>query len=705
MNIFNWSQRVLCPGEKPFLAKNFNQGLTMLLNTTIKADYLYLSQKELIKKLDLAQEKLALNCKDQWENAVSLSVFLLLTMGLKLFNTTGKNLIIEGVFDFKLQGIKKFLQICGGPKVDIDEFIKLWQLKEQGSKVSYQIDINKKTVNDKSAGEALDFFLKYFWDYNEFRTIQKKIILNLLKGNNSLAVLPTGGGKSLIFQLGGLVSAVSVLVVAPLKSLLKDQVQNLKERGIGGVAYLDSSKTSLERQQLIQDFCDKKIWLLYIAPERLLNQKFFKLIQAQAPLLPLEMLIIDEAHCAVEWGYDFRPAYLQLTKIFKKLRTAKLLALTATASTSVQKWLMKQFDILEQNVFSGGALARNELNLAVVKVKKAAAKEKKLLEVLTKEIPSQLGYPDLFALHQEKAGLIFVPYAAPKSKFNQQRGTTAVQKLLNKAGIKAEIYHSQLSDYKRQQIQQQYLSGEIPLLVATKGFGLGIDKENIGYIIHLSYPNSLEAYYQEIGRAGRNRQRAHVVLIFQQRQVLCRLFYQKLPPCAYKLQCFFRGSTRCDYGIITSFIAGDNLDIAKISQKLKQFFTMIINGNLKGKTMSLTINKKDYLSYLLFLHYLQEVDIVDAVFVAFPPESFDKITLQLDLLDLTKLVKRRKALIKKIAKAIFYRQQLKIALVFKMRQYASNKKKCRRFLLVNYFQASIEEFICEACDVDGFNKK
>ena len=310
---------------------------------------------------------------------------------------------------------------------------------------------------------------------NTFRPGQEAVISALLHGRSALAIFPTGGGKSLCYQLPALMLDGLTLVVSPLIALMKDQVDALQALGVPA-ARIDSSLNKDEVQTLFDDLQNQRIKLLYLSPERLKNERFVQRLGN----LRISLMAIDEAHCISEWGHNFRPDYLTLTGTAKKLQVERVLALTATATPSVAKDICQQFSIAPEDHIQT-SFARPNLQLGVT-----ACDQDERMSLLLARLRKQ---------PSDAATIIYVTL---------QKTAEDVAAAINAAGFSAGFYHAGLKDEEREQIQNQFMSGEVVIVVATIAFGMGIDKSNIRAVYHFNLPKSIENYVQEIGRAGRD---------------------------------------------------------------------------------------------------------------------------------------------------------------------------------------------------------
>lgn len=340
--------------------------------------------------------------------------------------------------------------------------------------------------------KATDVLRDYF-GYDSFRIGQENVIENVLDGQDTLCVMPTGGGKSLCYQVPALVMEGTVLVISPLISLMKDQVDALKEAGISA-AYINSTMTTEEYKETMDATIRGEYRLLYIAPERLDSPSFTNRLQ----LMNVPLVAVDEAHCISQWGHDFRPSYRNIRRMISLFHEKPvLLALTATATPAVREDICSQLTIDENDTVMTG-FERENLTFSVIK---GQDREKFVIDYVKK--------------NEGEAGII---YAATRKAVDH------LYDVLLRRGLKVGKYHAGLSDVERAEGQEQFLNDEIAIMIATNAFGMGIDKSNIRYVIHYQMPRNMESYYQEAGRAGRDGLKSDCTLLFSSQDVQTQRF-------------------------------------------------------------------------------------------------------------------------------------------------------------------------------------
>ena len=344
--------------------------------------------------------------------------------------------------------------------------------------------------------------LQEFWGYESFRLLQEQIINSVLEGNDTLALMPTGGGKSICFQVPQLMKEGLALVISPLVALMKDQVQNLADRGIKAIS-IHSGMSRREVDMALNNAAyDEQVKFLYVSPERLATNLFSSYLN----VLPISTIVVDEAHCISQWGYDFRPDYLQIGQIRERV-DAPVLALTATATPQVCE------DIMDKLAFRDRVLFKSDFERANLNyiVRESADKMGQLLSVCR-------GVPG--------TGIV---YMRNRAKCEEMAAA------LKAAGISADFYHAGLQSISRSERQQDWKSGKTRVMVCTNAFGMGIDKPDVRFVVHLDIPDSPEAYFQEAGRAGRDGKTAYAVLVYNQQDIsrLNQMVDLSFPPLDY----------------------------------------------------------------------------------------------------------------------------------------------------------------------------
>ena len=347
---------------------------------------------------------------------------------------------------------------------------------------------------------ALDCLRKY-WKYDAFKPPQDQIIQSVLEGHHTMALLPTGGGKSICYQIPGLMLDGVCLVVSPLIALMRDQVENLQKRGIKASA-LYAGMSHREIDITLDNCIYGDIKFLYVSPERLDTALFKK----RADRINISLLAVDEAHCISQWGHDFRPAYLEIKTFAEAFQIKKIMALTATATIAVQKDIIRYLDLVDVRQFQKSFARENLHHYAL----KRENKEQRLVGFLNKI----QGCSIVYVRTRKKAKIL--------SGFLQQ------------SGIHSAHYHAGLSSKERAKRQEDWLNNKLRLLVATNAFGMGIDKPDVRSVVHMDIPESLEAYYQEVGRAGRDGKKAYTLVFYNEmdKHLLLESVKKSHPPLA-----------------------------------------------------------------------------------------------------------------------------------------------------------------------------
>lgn len=322
--------------------------------------------------------------------------------------------------------------------------------------------------------------LREHWGFDAFRPIQERIIRSVLDGNDTLALLPTGGGKSICYQVPALALGRLCLVISPLIALMKDQVEHLRARGIAA-RQITSGMRWAEIDNTLEAAANGKLAFLYVSPERLATEVF----QARLPRLPIGLLAVDEAHCISQWGYDFRPAYLRIAEVRASMPKVPVIALTASATPEVAEDIMTRLGFEQRNVIRG-SFVRPELALWV---SKGEDRMGRLLRIMRNTSGSAVVY------------------------MRERKGTMRIAHYLQEHGISAAAYHAGLPVADRDRIQRDWMTDKTRCVVATNAFGMGIDKPDVRCVVHMEPPPDLESYYQEAGRAGRDGHSSHAFLL------------------------------------------------------------------------------------------------------------------------------------------------------------------------------------------------
>ncbi len=345
---------------------------------------------------------------------------------------------------------------------------------------------------------TLEILAKY-WRHTAFRPGQEEIINSVLAGKDTLALLPTGGGKSICFQVPALAQKGLCLVISPLIALMNDQVENLKQRGIKAMA-ITSAMNWHEIRIAFMNCVNGEYKFLYISPERLHTEVFLKNLHD----LKISMIAVDEAHCISQWGYDFRPSYMKIAELRESLPRVPIIALTASATDKVIQDIQKRLEFVKPNVFKSTFARKN-------------------LHYIVQYEEDKIGR--LFSICNKinGTGIVYV---------RNRRKTVEISEILKQYNIKADFYHAGLSADERQRKQADWINNKTRIIVSTNAFGMGIDKPDVRFVVHMDLPDSLEAYFQEAGRGGRDGNVAYSALLFQQMDAenLLQSVEQSFPP-------------------------------------------------------------------------------------------------------------------------------------------------------------------------------
>ena len=556
--------------------------------------------------------------------------------------------------------------------------------------------------------------LKQYWGYDSFRDLQEEIITSIGEGKDTLGLMPTGGGKSITFQVPALAQSGLCIVITPLIALMKAQVQNLRKRGIKALAIY----SGMTRQEIVTAlenciFGDYKF--LYISPERLDTEIF----RIKLRSMKVSMITVDESHCISQWGYDFRPAYLKIAEIRELLPGVPVLALTATATPEVVKDIQSRLNFREENVFR---MSFERKNLAYI-VRKTDNKTGELLHIL-KRI--------------DGSAIIYV---------RNRRRTKEITELLMQEGITADFYHAGLDNAVKDLRQKRWQNGEIRVMVATNAFGMGIDKPDVRIVLHIDLPDSPEAYFQEAGRAGRDGLKAYAVILYAKsdKMTLHKRVADTFPEKEYILQVYEHLQYYYQMAMGDGFQCIREFNLEEFCRKFK-YFPVPVDSALKILTQAGYLeytDEQDNASRILFtirrdeLYKLREMGTeaetliqtilrsYTGVFTDYAYISEDTLAIRTGLTRqqiyniLVTLTKRRIVDYiphKKTPYIIYTRERLELrylhipasayeerkaryeARIKAMEEYVTSESVCRSRMLLRYFGEK-NEHNCKQCDV------
>lgn len=568
------------------------------------------------------------------------------------------------------------------------------------------------TMNSESKKDIYDLLKKY-WGYNEFRPLQADIIQSVLSGQDTLALMPTGGGKSITYQVSALALDGLCVVVTPLIALMKDQIEDLLSRDVAAVAiYTGMSHSAI--LSALNRISGGKVKFLYISPERLESVNFRQRIQ----LMNISMIAVDEAHCISQWGYDFRPSYLKIAEIRNYFPDAPILALTATATSDVIKDIQNKLMFRKENVFSKSFRRSNII-------------------YVVREIENRLDETVHILKKVNECSIVYV---------RTRQNAEEVAQFLSSKGLNVGFYHAGLSSIQRENRQNAWKNNDTQIIVATNAFGMGIDKPDVRVVIHYDIPDSPEAYFQEAGRAGRDNQRAYAVLLYNQTSLtaLKQRVVKAFPEKAYiktiytRLADFFQIEEGNGEGMFFEFDMDQFVKVFKLdySRMLAAVNILQVGGYLECTT---DINSSSRVTFLISRDKLSSIEFSNSfidIFIEYLLRNYAGLFTQYvylneqhiaDLLQVSQneiyhallqlarqhiiayipgndrpyIIYRRPRLplsyIDITKEAYEFRKQIFCKKIEGITNYIENKHQCRQLILMEYFDQKEHE-PCGVCD-------
>ena len=552
--------------------------------------------------------------------------------------------------------------------------------------------------------------LKKYWGYDSFLKSQEEIIISILQGKDTICLIPTGGGKSMCFQIPAIIKEGTCLVISPLIALITDQVERLKSINLPADG-LHSGMNKNHQNQVIKKVLTGDIKLLYISPEKLNSKSFNKVLDQ----INVSFIAVDEAHCISQWGYDFRPDYLNIHKVKSIYPELQICAFTATANSKTLKDIKSYLKVKNPNVIRGSFLKKN-LRFGVIKTEKKI----KVLELLIKEF--------------EGSGIIYM---------RSRKGTVILDNILRKIGIDSAHYHAGMSSEERLDVQSSWIKNKTQIIVSTTAFGMGIDKPDVRFVLHYDLPTSMEEYYQEAGRAGRDGNMSNAVIVYNNKDLmnLTKKSIENFPSIQEIISTYNNLVSYCDISMIPTegitetfkvedFFKFNQLTIIKTYRCLSEcerIGYISLNISLRDRSSLLRLNisenelndleKSDNFGFEILK---ASVLIYEGLFFSTTSISEQNIAQKLDL-DLKLVISKLEDL--NVKQIVDYEKRsnnilidfrniegLKIdekALKFRKKRLVNNTKaiekyldfnKCRQINILKYFDEKLKK-ACNECDI------
>ncbi|HBP65679.1 MAG TPA: hypothetical protein DD730_15795 [Desulfosporosinus sp.] len=574
---------------------------------------------------------------------------------------------------------------------------------------SYSKTQRSKFIFSHVNKENITYLLKRLWGFDGLREGQFNLIEGALMGKDMLGILPTGAGKSICYLLPALLGSGVSLIVSPRKSLIHDQITNLMKRGFENVDYIDRSKSADERRKIFSRVQAGRLKLVYVSPESLQMRDLQLELKETLKNFSLDYLIIDEAHCVSEWGHDFRPSYIKLIEVVTTVVPATIIAVTATASPSVKEDILDIFKIKEENVICSKFLDRREISLQVINLPIESGKEMTLRKALMEDLPKILHKKTIHELHKDDSGVIFTIFAKAKGSTTRSYGTKYILNEVRESGIESNLYHSKLSEIERSEIQDDFKTDKFPLLVTTMGYGMGIDKSNIRYIIHMCYSNSLEAYYQEVGRSGRDGQHAHAMIISRARTLECIQHQESMndyePQCIYGWRCKYTNGTKCDYGMQAKLISDHYPKAQEMTCGLNEGYQFLVQNSKGNPKFTFAIDAANSSKYQTYLFYFQRQGLIMNYSTLSYLED-GRMEFEVEVNHSVFIVSNLASVIEPIVTRLQSYKRQRYNMLESIWEYVNNDVKCRRQFLMDYFQDPVNygREGCKFCDVEGISE-